>query len=190
MNLNSRLIACTHPTTNLTAYIQDDGEVFITDALICDILDIDQEHLDMLIARCDDPNLYNRIKDHPELSTIGGIQRISALRNAIDFVAIVRVWNPISAEDKDRKEDMIYEMAELGVIDYFNLACGRGDLARPFENFELEDEIDELKETIAQLQAANEQAIKLLETLFAKREESLDLSKTLVAEKKRKSSKH
>lgn len=190
MNLNSRLIASTHPKTNLTAYIQDDGEVFITDTLICDILDIDQEHLDMLIDRCDDPNLYNRIKDHPELATIGGIQRISGLRNVIGFVAIVRVWNPLSAEDKEHKENMVYEMAELGVIDYFNLACGRGDLARPFENFELEDEIEDLKETISQLQTANEQAIKLLKTLFDKREEAFDLAKPLVAEKKRKSRKH
>lgn len=171
MNHSSKLIACTHPQTNLTAYIQDDGEVFITDALICDILDIDQEHLDMLIDRCDDPNLYNRIIDHPELATIGGIQRISGLRNAIGFVAIVRVWNPICAEDKERKEDMIYEMAELGVIDYFNIACGRGDLARPFENDEQEQRIADLEETVLRLNAVNKEA--------------LDLAKTLLAEKKR-----
>jgi uncharacterized coiled-coil protein SlyX len=149
MDMTKTLTACTHPNTNITAYVQPDGEVFITDSLICDILDIDQEELDMLIARCDDPNLYNRVEDYPELATIGGIQRISGLRNAVDFVPILRVWNPVSSEGKQHKEEIVYQLAEWGVVDYFHFECGRGDLVRPEQVVDYEDRIFDLQFTIA-----------------------------------------
>jgi hypothetical protein len=149
LDLTKTLTACTHPNTNVTAYVQPDGEVFITDSLICDILDIDREELDMLIARCDDPDLYNRVEDYPELATIGGIQRISGLRNAVDFVPILRVWNPVSSEDKQRKQEIVYEVAEWGVVDYFHFECGRADLVRPEQMVAYENRIFDLQVAIS-----------------------------------------
>lgn len=69
-------------------------------------------------------------------------------------------------------------MAEVGVIDYFLIACDRGDLARPFENSELE-------EIILNLQAANEQALDIAKNLLAEKKQALDIVKTLLAKRKR-----
>lgn len=177
----SKLVVSTHPVTNFTAYIdQTDGEVFITDSSICDILGIEQEILDILLDRCDEPKPENRIQYYPELATIGGIQRISGLRNAIDFVAILRVYFPVEAEGKEYKEEMLYELAEHGVIDHFYHACGRADLARPIETPEFEMRMYQQKMYEEKI-AALEKAILGLEAVNA---QALDLARTLVAERK------